>query len=143
AVTDRFRLGDGATWLQSEFKTFIGDILAPNFSSDACAAAGNVPSSPACRGFRAIPGVNLCGEDLPLAPEFSGNIRANYIQPLGSAGELAFNTVLSYVGKFNWGAGSTYLSEPEKYLLSAQLTWTSPSEKLSIGVFGDNLLEEK
>lgn len=147
AATDRLELAASGAYVHSEFTRFLGDALSANSSSAACLAAGGpvvAAASAACRGFSLVPNTNFAGQPLPLAPRYSGNIRATYKLPLGdNRGSLMFNSLLSYASKFNWGTGPTYFSEPSLVLLSAGLTWSSADEKFELGVSVDNLTNEK
>lgn len=117
--------GLGAGWLDATFDEFMGQSYAPN------------PNG----GFIASP-ADLSGEDLPLAPEFSGYARASYTRSLDELGTLIFNTVYSYTGDYNYEVDGT-ISEEARGLLSATLGWISAEGRYEAALYGTNLTDEE
>lgn len=144
---DRFSFAAGGAWTHSEFTSFLGDALSQNSLSAACAAAGGAEvagATAACRGFSLVPNTNFKGQPLPLAPRWTGNIRAQYTLPLSDdLGSVTLNSLISYTSKFNWGTGPTYLAESGYFLTTLGATWTAPDEKLEVGISADNVFDVK
>ena len=142
AVTDALEVAMGGSWLHTEFEDFIGDGIIPRTETPACIEAGGTGLP--CAGYLVVPGQDFSGNELPLAPEFSGYVRGQYYQPLADdLGSLTFDVLFSFTGDFYWGSDPAYLDEPEKKLLSAGVGWKSVDERYSVRLFGDNLLNEK
>jgi iron complex outermembrane receptor protein len=144
---DRFSLAASGAWTHSEFTNFTGDALAQNSLSAACTAAGGpqvAGATAACRGFSLVPNTDFKGQPLPLAPKWTGNIRAQYKIPLSDElGSVTLNSLVSYTSKFNWGTGPTYLAESGYFLTTLGATWTAPDETLEVTVSADNIFDVK
>lgn len=126
AVNRRLEFGMGGGWLDATFDEFMGQKYTAN-------PAG---------GFTAE-GADLSDSDLPLAPEFSGYLRAAYNTPLpNDLGLLNFNTVYSYTGDYNYEVDGS-ISEKARGLLSATLGWSSMNGQFEAALFGTNLTDEK
>ena len=137
-VTDRLRLNLGAEWLHTRLKTMF-DPAAPN--------------NPTC--FSSLPGGGLfkfaCdanGNRVPFAPKFTLNVGVNYTAAiLGS--KIEFSLTNAYNGGYTTEASSNRLTDPNGNLreksfniMSGAITWTSPDERLSVGAFVRNILNE-
>jgi iron complex outermembrane receptor protein len=143
AVTRSFELGFGSSYLNAKFTDFQGDAFVSAAGTPACAAAGGVATlAAACLGL--VPQrTSFEGAQLPLAPKFSGYLRAKYDIGLGDRlGDLSLNALLSYTDAFVYTV-DRLTPEPSKFLLSAGLTWRPIDGKLLISVFGENLLNKE
>jgi iron complex outermembrane receptor protein len=139
APTAQLELGLGGGYLHTRYDDYFGDAYVPcvQIPSDAtCIAQGGL-------GYAVQANTDYSGETLPQSPKFSGYVRGRYEQPLSADwGTLVFNALLSYSTKFHYNPEHS-LREPSRSLLSAGITWTSPSDRYALSVFGDNILDEK
>lgn len=143
SVTQNFRVRIGGAWLDAEYKEFPN---ATGLGLDL-EAGTNVSSQQQ----------DWSGQRMARAPEFSGNIGADYFTPIadGNGGNLMLSANLSYSDSYVVNNPSVYgplagdLANKQRYvqgaitLLNANITWTDPSESFSVGVFGTNLTNEK
>ena len=134
---DGLELGVGATYLHTKFKQFDGEAYVPASGTAACTLNGGL----ACLGLVGV-ARNFDGDRLPLAPKLSGFARAGYKTDLGSAGSLKASVIASYSGKYNYNP-EALMVEPKRTLVSASLGWTSPDERYSLTLFGDNIFAKK
>jgi iron complex outermembrane receptor protein len=144
AASDKLDFGFGGNYLNAKYKDYFGTANVPAASTAGCTAAGGAvaPFPPACIGYANV-AADFSGQGMVNAPRFTAYARVQYRATLsGGNGSLTANGLLSYSGKYYYNPEHS-LAEPSKYLLSASLTWTSESEKLSVTLFGDNLLGEK
>ncbi|MET0658867.1 MAG: TonB-dependent receptor [Steroidobacteraceae bacterium] len=136
AASSQLEFGAGAGYLHSKYKGYVGDRLVLGATTPACQT-----NPAACVGFVPVQ-TDFSGNPLTVAPEFTGYVRAQYDQPLGDLGALALSAIVNYTDEFFWDAAGD-VREPSKTLLSAAATWSSSDERYEVGVFGDNLLDEK
>jgi iron complex outermembrane receptor protein len=91
------------------------------------------------------------GLRMPRAPSFSGNAGFDYTQPL-PYGSLLVTANVHYMSRFSVGSADVYgplapaaLQRKQRYfqpgyaLVSAQVTWTDPSDHYSVTLYGNNL----
>ncbi len=113
---------------KSEFKSYPNaQFLVPLPIS---AGGGNDP----------IPG-SAAGNELPYAPDFSGNIGFNYKVPLAS-GEINASANYAYSSGFFAGPDNI-LKQPSYGLLNAQLSWQTSDTGPTLGIFAKNITKEK
>ena len=123
AITDNFRLQAGMEWLHAEFTDF--------------------PNAPATR--RNPPGgnttvfIDYSGRDMLSAPKFVGTIGAQYkIETQHGDFNLAGN--YSYNDGFSWSLEVDDRTREGSYgTLNLSLTWTHPSERYDIRLWGKNV----
>jgi len=150
AATDNLVISAGAGYQKAEF----GDIPDGQYNP-LCAVTyvGGVQSDPTCASL-IVPGfpqglgvanssTNLKGNSLPLSPELTGYVRANYFVPLGNdMGELAFTGLVSYSDDYAYTADNLY-TEPSKTLVNASVTWTSVSGMYVVSTYVTNLTDKE
>lgn len=141
AFTKSFEMALGANYLNSKFLDFIGEAYVPAAGTPACAAAGGGLAAP-CLGF-ALQNDNFAGQQLPLAPTFTGYLRGKYSVDLSNYGSLTFNSLLSYSSSYSYDPPNRLLLEPSKYLLSAAAKWKSANGHYEVSAFGDNILNRR
>ena len=81
---------------------------------------------------------DLSGRRIIRSPKFSGNIGADYTFDIGS-GEIGINSTLYHNSGFYWTPDDVFRQKSYN-LLNAQLSWTSPNKKLSLRLWGRNIL---
>ena len=88
-------------------------------------------------GGNATVACNNTGHYMVNAPKTSFNLRATYIIET-SEGSFALAANDSYKSRSYWDA-SNRLSQDPYHLISASVTWTAPSGKFDVQLFGRNL----
>ncbi|HEY7885430.1 MAG TPA: TonB-dependent receptor [Cellvibrionaceae bacterium] len=118
-LTDNFELIAGAGWLNTEFT-----------SEQIFLVAGDE--------------YTLDGNELPSAPEFTYNLVARYYLGLGNGSEVVLQ------GDYAWQADHHLQIENDPYaqhdaygIANAKISWHSPDQRLSVGVFANNLFDEE
>jgi iron complex outermembrane receptor protein len=80
--------------------------------------------------------------DFPRVPDETYSATANYLVPLGDAGDLAFRASWSRVGA-QYHDDLNNIREPAYELWDASVTYTDPSAQWTVAVFGKNLGNEE
>ena len=147
AVTPDLQIGFGVGWLDATFDKFEdGQAFRPCATDAANDVTTNCASLAALgAGPLGLATVNedQSGNELPQAPEWTGNIRIDYSLPLpGDMGTLALNAVESYTSKFSWTTDNLY-NEPSKWLLNAAVRWESSDGHFGASLYGTNLTDEE
>lgn len=143
SLSDELTLRMGAAWLEAEYTKF------PNASGI---------------GLNIDTGLNVSnqeqdwsGQEMARAPNFSGNLGLTYETPLvgGAGGHLMLSGNVSYSDSYVVNNPSVYgpmagaLADKQRYrqsattLVSATATWTDPSERYRVRLFGTNLTNEE
>jgi iron complex outermembrane receptor protein len=135
--TNRLTLHAGVEWLHARFGSF------PNATGTGVNATNTLNIGGQVQ--------NWSGLEMARAPDYSGHVGADYVQPF-SYGSLLFTTNLSFTDSYVLGSPSTYgplapaplqnqqrFLQPAYALLSAQAGWTDPSKRFTFTVFGNNL----
>ena len=93
--------------------------------------------------FGQFQNVNIDATGFPVqrTPEFSGSIGANYHTRI-AGGKLALNGNLFYSSKFYFDAVKQ-LPQKAYELLNLKATWTDPSDRFDLSVFGTNITNTK
>jgi iron complex outermembrane receptor protein len=126
AVTDNWTLNGGGAWMNAEYKNFEnGNLSIPN------PAGGNT----------ILENIDISGNDMIKAPDFTFSVSSDYVVPL-SSGELGFNVTYFYTDSYYWDPDNRI--EQDAYgLLNAQIKWTAPGGNYYVRVFGRNLTDEE
>lgn len=122
----------GATfaWLDTAYKQFCtGDPTQPN-----------APVSPGCDPANPI---DLAGNRLPRAPEFTLTTSLGYTADLERAGSLAFRADLRmqsdmFFTQFN----RRLIAQPSYVTVNGSVTWASANDRFSLGAFINNAFNE-
>jgi iron complex outermembrane receptor protein len=98
---------------------------------------------------------DLSGKELVRAPNYSGNVGIDYELPT-DIGKFLLTSTLSFTDSFVVSNPSVYgpqapaalqnkqrLRQKAYQTLSAQLSWTDPSDHLTLAIYGNNLTNEK
>jgi iron complex outermembrane receptor protein len=123
-------LGFTAAWLNAKYQEFCtGDPTQPN-----------APVSPGCTPANPI---DLSGNTLPRAPEWTLTGTASYTADLEKSGQLNFRTDLRYQSEiFFTQFNRPEISQPGFVTINAAITWTSANDRYSVGAFVNNLTNE-
>ena len=125
-----FEAGITAAYLNAKYKQFCtGDPTQPT-----------APISPGCDAANPI---DLAGNRLPRAPEWTFTGTLAYSFDLGDTGKLDLRTdwrfqSLLYFTQFN----RRLISQPGYVTGNAAITWTSANDRFSVGAFVNNLTDE-
>ena len=77
-------------------------------------------------------------------PTWNGNVTVNYEKSLGSAGTLAFTPSVSLRSDYSlFEVPNPDLDQDGYVLTNASIVWTSPSERYTVGLHGQNLSNER
>jgi len=88
-------------------------------------------------------GGDYSGNRMPQAPKFNLTAGASYRFDLASGAALTPSLNVSYRSKIYFDSTETErLTDPELWLVDAQLAWTSPDETIEAGLWGKNLTDE-
>lgn len=98
-------------------------------------------SQPRPTGGARIFSGDATGNRPPLAQGVSGTLALDYHQEVGS-GSVDLNVTGNYNGDYFFEADN-FLRQPDYVLLNSSLRWNLPGERISLTVFGRNLLNEK
>ncbi len=102
---------------------------------------GAVFSTPRPGGGAIISPGDATGNRLPLAQEFSATGSVDYHTDLRD-GSLDFNLTGNYNGDYFFEADN-FLRQGSYVILNTSLRWTLPGDRLSLTLFGRNLLDER
>ncbi len=98
------------------------------------------------QGTEAVPTGNadtFDGNPLPFAPEVSATLSGSYTKPLDNGGTLILGGHAKYRSEFHLDAeGLTARSQDGYTILDAKAAYRLPGEKLTLSLFGRNLLDE-
>ena len=128
-VTDQFRLKAGLEALHARFTSFPAAVV--NVPKASCPAPGIYP----CGDVTAV--INASGYTLPRAPDFTGDLTAEYRFPMLS-GETMLSGTLYYNSGYPWEIGNR-VNQPSYLTLSLNGAWTPPSGKYRVSVWGKNI----
>jgi len=127
---DGLDLGFTAAWLNAKYQEFCtGDPTQPNAAiSPGCSAANPI---------------DLSGNTLPRAPEWTLTGTASYTAELGSSGNLNFRTDIRYQSSiFFTQFNRPLISQDAFATVNAAATWTSADDRFSVGAFVNNLTDK-
>jgi len=136
-VTPGLTVTAAGTYLDAKYRDyqragFFTPVLIPDNDGD-----GRMEFA----GFSTTQQFDASGLQVQRAPKFSGTFSANYRTEVGG-GELSLSGNLYH--------SSTVFFDPAHQfpqgaydIASARVEWTDPSERYTIAIYGDNLLDEK
>jgi len=86
---------------------------------------------------------DVSGNQLERTPEYTGFATLVHTSEL-AGGQLSVALTASYNGGYYWDAGNAKRLEQDPFtMVNAEVSWTSPSDKYKVAVFGSNLLNEE
>ncbi|MGE4431299.1 MAG: TonB-dependent receptor [Sphingobium sp.] len=127
-LTEGLTLSAGATYLNAKYRDYVANsVYAPD------------PGGP---GNQALFGVDVSGNRMQRAPEFTGNIRATYDFPLpDESGKLKANVQYYYSDSY-YGDAIERFKIDSFDVVNAGLEYTLPGDRLSLEVWGRNLFNK-
>ena len=127
-ITPAFSVTVAGTYTHAEYKSFP-NALARNLD----------PTDPAT--YLTAYSVDASGFGVERTPKFAGNLSANYVFPLAD-GEMKLNGNVFYTGSYYFDPAHQ-LKQPSYTLLNLKATWTDPSDRLDLSIFGKNVTNEE
>jgi len=119
-----------ATWMMSENWQLLvsGNYLEATFK-EFTPAIGGVST-------------DLADKTMPLAPEFKLSVSLAHNQHLSNGDTVDYRLSYSWTDEYYFDIGNT----PDEYqsnfaLIDARIAWTSPNERWTVAVFGQNLTD--
>jgi iron complex outermembrane recepter protein len=108
-----------------------------------CTGDPTQPAAPVSPGCTAANPIDLKGNQFPRAPKLTVSGTLGYTADLGNSGDLAFRIDARYQSKTYF----TQFNRPEiaqkSYtIVNGRVTWTSDSDKFSIGAFVNNMFDK-
>lgn len=131
ALTDRFDITVAAMWLDASYDTYDTAVRYDQDTDPDSATYGTFVTSTD----------DASGNDMPRAPDFSGNIGLHYAQSAGS-GMLDLNANYYYTTKVYFDSVSQF-SQDGYGLLSLRATYTTGDGDWAFAVYGNNVTDEK
>ena len=145
AVNRHLEISGGIGWLDAKFNDFPRRAAIFAVRRTTTLVGGSVDDSGNCLtdfglglGYTVA---NLKGNRLPLAPQWTGFLRAGYVRPFGKWGAIIVNVVGSYSDAFSFSADNLY-NQPAFWLFNGSLGWKSADGHFGISLFGTNLGDE-
>jgi len=124
-VTHDLTLTAGVSWIHDRYSSFPNAIFfTPN------PAGGNIPSFASAKGNR-----------LPLTPDATFSLSADYRYPLPNGGQLGLNATYSYSDSYIFSPDNI-LRQPAFSMVNAAISWTAPGDKFIATLWGKNLTNE-
>lgn len=133
-VTEQFQVNLGASWIHARYKRFEN---APIYL--------RCPGVAGCGGgtsFFIQTGTTLRDVTMQRTPKFTGNVGASYSADVGG-GELLLSGNLYYTSKFYFGPSGVQFPQKGYEVLSLRAQWTDPSERYTLGIWGDNVTNSR
>jgi iron complex outermembrane recepter protein len=124
-VTHELTLTAGASWIHDRYSSFPNAIFfTPN------PAGGNIPSFASAKGNR-----------LPLTPDATFSLSADYRYPLARGGQLGLNATYSYSDSYIFSPDNI-LRQPAFSMVNAAISWTTAGDRFIATLWGKNLSNE-
>jgi iron complex outermembrane recepter protein len=130
-ATDRLRFDVAAAYTHARYDSFPSTPGAVPIVSDTGLLVGNT-----------ITVDNASGTPMIRSPDFSGNVGAQYDQPI-QRGTLEFNAAYAYQTKVYFQPGILTLNQPGYGLLNLQTSWVSPEGVYRISAYGRNVTDKQ
>lgn len=144
-ITNDLNVNAGGAWTHARYKSFPN---APYYSfCDPTAAATSllfcVPQSLGGLGAGSLVQslTDASGDRMQRAPELTGNVGASYDMQV-ARGELTLSGNLYYTSSFYFDAAEQFKQEAYE-LLSLRASWTDPSGRYTLALFGDNVTGQR
>lgn len=127
-VTDNLTLSASAAYLEAVYDDFPGGT---------CLSTGPVPPPASCRQ-------NLAGTVLPGASRWSGNLSAEYVQPLANDMKISALGVVTYRSRYFTATDEspTYGVQNGRAKLDARIELARQDDRWALALIGKNLTNE-
>jgi iron complex outermembrane recepter protein len=136
-VTDNLRFDTAVGYIHTQFDEYLAFIPGAPGNGNPCVANPPKPAVPAgC--FVDVSELRA----LQNTPEWTGNVSMTYSQDL-MGGKISFTPVASYRGAFQMFETPSQLDQDGYWLFDANISWTSPDGRYTIGAHGRNLSDER
>ena len=138
AATRHLVLAAGGGYLDATYSDYIGDGYVP------CSQAAVLPQCVAQGGLGLglVTNQDFAGNRLTNAPKVGGFVRAEFTQPLPGGSEIQIAPLVSYQSRTYWDDANTF-SQKGRVLVSGTIGWRAADERLSVTLYGDNLLDKR
>ena len=133
-VTEQFQVNLGASWTHARYKRFENVPIYLRCPDIAGCGGGT--------SFYILTGVTLRDVTMQRTPKFTGNIGASYSADVGG-GQLLLSGNLYYTSKFHFGPSGIQFPQKGYEVLSLRAQWTDPSERYTVGLWGDNVTNSR
>ena len=147
AVARGLTLNGGFEILDAKYDSFRnGPVALPNpvtlpLPAGCVLTGASLPASAAFLGGNTTVACDLSGRRMARSPAFTGNIGFRYDADLKGGSQLSFNLNNHYNSGFNWDSDGI-LKQKSYHDVRGGITWTAPSGKWDVGVWGRNLANE-
>ena len=134
--TDNLRADVALGYINGEFNEYLGFVPGAPGNGFACAA--NPPSPPVPAGcFVDFSNVR----DIQNTPDWTASFSLTWTADV-AGGQLAFTPLVAYRGDFQMFETASAIDQEGYWLVDANLSWTSPDGRYTLGLHGKNLTDE-
>ncbi len=144
AVTNRFRVTAGVSYLNSKYSQFGSPgsgVFAPGSYIESNTWRQTVTGPVLGGGVGTVLGGNATGNRTALSPEFTFNANVNYNLPVGDKGELRFTGGYSHKSRYYFEPDNV-LSQPDYDVFSASVEYMH-NDRFGIELFMKNIGDEQ
>lgn len=134
--SDSFELSAGAAWTHARYVEFNNAPIYFTCVGAPVGACGPLDSYYVDRSL------TLRDVTMQRAPEFTGNIAARYTADLGG-GKLVLSGNLFYSSTVYAGPSGVQFPQKGYETVSLRAEWTDPSDRFTIGLWGDNVTNSR
>jgi iron complex outermembrane receptor protein len=143
AITERLTLGGAIAYLDATYDNFTGATCTIPQSVDPVNNPGCLRDDGSNISAGESGGQDLSDEDLLFAPEWSGNLNATYIYPIGSNLELLTSVDVNYSDEYYSSLDLDPNTKHDDYtLVNARIALSSADGQWSVALLGKNLTDE-
>ncbi|ACG78929.1 TonB-dependent receptor [Phenylobacterium zucineum HLK1] len=140
-ASDNLNVRLGLSWIKGEYKDFPSSLVyLPQTAVNPPASTPCVLGSGALAGGNRSAFCNVSGNDIIRTPFLTANVGFDYTLDT-EAGEIVFTGNAYYKGKSYWDT-LNYFKEDAIWLVNGDITWNLPGDRISLSVWGENLLDE-
>ena len=142
-ISDNFQISAGGAWVHARYKSFKdAPVYTPCLKTiTATAPTGYEGCLMGGISFPVVP-TQLTNTTMQRTPEFTGNLGATY-KTMVADGELALSGNLYYSSSFFFGPSGTQFKQKGYETLSLRAQWTAPSDRVTFGLWADNVTNSR
>jgi len=131
-----FQISAAATYLDAKYRSYpVAGFFNPTFVPD-----NDGDGRPEFSGFDTSVTQDASGNLMPKTAKFTGNVSARYTTDV-SGGRFIASANLHHTSKMYFDPANQF-GQPGYSIVSARLQWTDPSQRYTLAVYGDNLLDK-